>query len=186
MSFICAGVNSLVRMILMSLEFSPRTPVSMASDVLVRRAVARFATDARLGPGGVVGVAAEVVVGRQLADVAIEAGGVEGEHAVGPGEGLVARGSGKCRTPLAAVSYQVLLVDVVGHGQDLQSALGHWREEVVDVLASHDVGDRVAVSLPSPCWRTQPAAARFPRGIVCPPITTSAICGLEFLRRSGV
>jgi len=35
-------------------------------------------------------------------------------------------------------------VDVVGQGQDLQSAPGHRRKEVIDVLASHDMGDGVA------------------------------------------
>ena len=91
------------------------------ADVLFGRAVARLATDARLGPGGVVGVGCQVVVRREFGDVAIETGGVEGEHAVGPIEGLVAAVG---EMPHAAGRHVVpgLLVDVVGQGQHLQAA----------------------------------------------------------------
>ena len=67
MSFICAGVNSLVRMILMSLDVLAFDAGLHGADVLLGRAVARFATDARLGPGRVVGVGRQVVVRREFA-----------------------------------------------------------------------------------------------------------------------
>ena len=36
-----------------------------------------------------------------------------------------------------------LFVHIVGHWQDLQAPLGHLREEIVGVLAAHDVGDGI-------------------------------------------
>ena len=112
------------------------------ADVLLGRAVTRLATDARLGPRRVVGVGGQVVVCRQLGDVAIEAGGVEGEHAVGPIEGLVAA-IGKM--PHAAGRHVVpgLLIHVVGQRQHLQATAIQRRKKVIDVLAAHDLRDRV-------------------------------------------
>ena len=105
-------------------------------EVGARRSVTRLATDARLAPHGLVGVGGQIVVRAELADVAIEAGGVESEHAVGPGEGLVAAVG---EVPHAAGRRVVpgLLVDVVGQRQDLQSPALQGGEKVVDVLASH-------------------------------------------------
>ena len=98
--------------------------------------------------------------------------------------------SGKCRTPLAAVSYQVFFANVVGHRQDLQAALGHLREEVIGVLAAHHVGDRVArlldgAILGSAVLYLRPAAGpSLASGPIsarndCLPMTTSAVCGLS-------
>jgi len=85
-----------------------------------------------------------MVVRREFGHVAIEAGGVEGEHAVGPIEGLVAA-IGKM--PHAAGRHVVpgLLVDIVGQGQHLQAAALQWREQIIDVLPTHDVNDGVFV-----------------------------------------
>ena len=58
-------------------------------DVLAGRAVARLAAYARLGPGCLVRVGLQVIVGGKLADMTVEACGVEGEEPVGPVERLV-------------------------------------------------------------------------------------------------
>ena len=127
-------------------------------DVLAAGTMARLATDARLAPCSAVGVGGNVVVGRQLAHVAIEAGRVEGKEPIGPGQGLVAA-IGKMADAAGRGVVPGLLVDVIGHGQNLQAALGHGREEIIDVLAPHDVGDRVARLLAPPVSRTQPCCA---------------------------
>ena len=107
----CSGVNFLTLMIfmsfgLLSLGGLPHDPV-----VLGRRTVAGLAVDARLCPGGLVRVGLEIVVGRELAHVAVVAAGVEGvtrspsSLPVDP-----SRAPGKWRTPLAAVSNHSFLL----------------------------------------------------------------------------
>ena len=112
------------------------------ADVLFRRAVTRFAANARLGPGRVVGVGCQVVVCGKLGDVTIKTGGVEGEHAVGPIEGRIAAIE---EMPHAAGRHVVPgpLVDVVRQRQHLQAAAIQRGEEVIDVLAAHHLRDRV-------------------------------------------
>ena len=104
-----AGVNSLVRMILMSCRrCRPSAAACMARTCSPAGPVARLATDARLAPGGVVGVGGQVVVRRQLAHVAVEAGGVEREQRGRSSAGLRRGGRGSaarrwppCRTRLS-------------------------------------------------------------------------------------
>ena len=110
------------------------------TNVLFGRAVARLATDARLGPRRVVGVGRQVVVRREFRNVAVEAGGVEGEHAVGPIEGLVAA-IGKMPHATGRHVVPGFLVDVVCQGQHLQAAAIQRRKKVIDVLPAHDVDD---------------------------------------------
>ena len=126
----------------MSAELSLREGLLHHPYVLAGRPMARFATDARLCPGCAVGVGVQIIVGGELADVAVEAGGIEGEHPVGPIQRLVASVG---EVPDAAGRGVVprLLVDIVGNRQDLEPAALERGEEVVDVLASQDMGERV-------------------------------------------
>ena len=107
-----------MRMILMSWTLPGSAACFHRTEVLAGRAVTRFATDARLAPGGFVGVAGQVVVRAQLAHVAVEASGVEREHAIGPVQRFVAAVG---EVPHAAGRRVVpgLLMDVVGHAARL-------------------------------------------------------------------
>ena len=119
--------------------------------------------------------------------MAVEAGGVEGEHAVGPIEGLVAA-IGKM--PHAAGRHVVprLLVDVVGQGQHLQAAAIQGREEVIDVLSAHHVGDRILASSPPGRFLERARPRRSPRGTCVCRSTTSPCCGRQVRlgKRRGV
>ena len=87
--------------------------------------------------------AGQVVVRGQLADVAVEAGGVEGEHAVGPveaprrgGRESAARRWPPCRTRPSCGRRR-------RSAAPAEPAALQGREEIVDVLAAHHVGDGV-------------------------------------------
>ena len=75
-----------------------------------------------------------------------------------------------------------LLVDVVGHGQHLQAAALQRREEVVDVLPAHHVGDGVLrARRPGRVSRTQPAVGRrFPPGTCVCRSRRRPACGVRF------
>ena len=113
-------------------------------DVPRRGAVAGLAIDPRLGPGGVVAVGLKVVVLGKLADVATEAGGVEGQRPFLPVERLVAavaemaHGAGRGVEPFLAA-------DIVGHGQHLQPAALERRQEIKHVLAAHRLHHGIAL-----------------------------------------
>ena len=109
-SFRCSFVMVLVRMIRSS---GSGWPLGVALAILLcstAGAVAGLAVDARLGPGGVVGVGLRVVVGRELAHVAAVAGGIEGVGVVPPVDRLARAPPGKWRMPLAAVSNHSFLL----------------------------------------------------------------------------
>ena len=112
------------------------------ADVLLARTVAGLATDARLGPNGVIGAASQVEIPRELADVTAITRGVEGEGAVPP----VQRGVVPFdEMPHAALGHvePLLLMHVVADGQSLEPAPVQKSEEVVDILAAQRVGDSV-------------------------------------------
>ena len=107
-----------------------------------RRPVARLTVDAGLSPLCLVAVALEVVVLRELADVAAEARRVERELPLLPVKRLVA--------PIAEMPHRARgrvepfpPPHVVGHRQHLQPAPIQRREEIVNVLAAHHLDDRV-------------------------------------------
>ena len=106
------------------------------------RAVARFAVDARLAPRGIIAIGFRVVVGRKLADVAVEARRVEGKLPLVPVECLVLpvakvpHGAGRGVVPFFSGN-------VVGQRQNLQPPAVAGREKVIDVFATQHMHDGV-------------------------------------------
>ena len=121
-------------------------------DVLRRGAVAGLAIDARLGPGGVIAVGLEVVVLGKLADVAAEAGGVEGQRPFLPVQRLVAAVAEMAHGAGGGVE-PFLAAHVVGHRQHLQPAALQRGQEIEDILAAHRLHDGIACLVGGACAR---------------------------------
>ena len=97
-------------------------------DMLGRRAMAGFAIDARLRPGGMVGVGFQVVVGGELAHVAVVAHGVEGERPLPPVERFVPPVEGMAKMAGGGVVPD-FAVDIIGKREDLKAARFQWGSE---------------------------------------------------------
>lgn len=111
--------------------------------------------------GGVLGIGCGIVVGVKLAGMATVAGGVEGEGGVSSGQG---RGGAIAMGPRAAGGHVVpgVVANVVKRGEDLEAAATGGCEEVVDVLAAHDVGNGISAV----AFRFDEGAVAFEYGLV--------------------
>ncbi len=112
------------------------------ADVRLAGAVARFAVDAWLGPGGPVRVRRKVVVAGELTDVAAVAGAIEGQLGIGPVHGPLGH-LGEVAERARGDVVPFLAPHVVRHREDLQAAAFVGRQKEVHVLATHDVRDAV-------------------------------------------
>lgn len=117
------------------------------ADVFLARAVAGFAVDAGLGPGGRVGVGLGIVIGGKLADVAAIAAGIEGVGPFLPMEGL-AWAAGEMAHGAAGHVVPLLAAHVVGQRHGLQPAFFQGGQEIEDVFAAQDLGDGIGFGLP--------------------------------------
>ena len=126
------------------------------ADVLGARTVTRFAVNSGLGPDTAVRVGLQIVVDRELADVAVVAGCVKRVGRIPPWDRFVRRAI--VEVPHAAGRRVIPLPgpQIVRDGQHLQAPLLHGRQEVIDVLAAHDVGDRVLPGAIRPAFQQAP------------------------------
>lgn len=102
-----------------------------------------LAVDARLGPGGRVGVGIEIVVGRELAHMTAVAGGVEGVCGVFPVDRRPRLSPGEMANAARRRVEPLLLLNIEGQREGLQTSLLLRRQEVVHVLPTQDVLDLV-------------------------------------------
>ena len=129
------------------------------TNVLISRAVAGFAIDARLLPDRVVGVGLQVIIRGDLAHVAPITGCVEGVLPVLPVYRFIglaremAHSAGSCVEPS-------LLIHVVRYRQSLKSAPLHGGKEVIDILAAHCVIDPILLLAFGTSFNNPPSVAR--------------------------
>ena len=107
------------------------------------KAVAGLTIDPRLGPGGVIGVGLEVIVGGELTDMAAIAGGVEGVGPLLPVHRFPARGAGEMPHAACCRVEPFLLADIIGDGQDLKPTPLQRSQEILDILSPEGVFHRI-------------------------------------------
>ena len=103
--------------------------------------MAGFTVDSRLFPSGTVAVRLLIVVGGELADMAAVTGGIEGVRILLPPNRRFASSmlAGEVAQPGEGGIEPLLLANVVGNRQGLETALVHGGEEVKDVLTTKGV-----------------------------------------------
>ena len=105
--------------------------------------MAGLAVDARLRPGGAVGVGVQVVVGAELAHMAVEAGGVEGVGPLLPVDRLLGRPGAEVAHAAGRGVEPLFGAHVIGHRQGLEASPLQGGQEIIDVLAAQGVEDGV-------------------------------------------
>ena len=106
------------------------------------RSVACFAVDARLSPNGIIGIGFEIIIARQLRDMAHIAGSVECIIGIFPVDGFFFN-IPEVPDPACRRIKPGLSVYVIGERQNLQSASIHGCKKVINVLSAHGIYQRV-------------------------------------------
>ena len=109
--------------------------------------MAGLAVDARLRPGGAVGVGRQIVVGAELAHMAVEAGGIEGVGPLLPVDRLLGGPGAEVAHPAGRGVEPLFGAHVIGHRQGLEAPPCQRGKEIIDVLAAQGVKDGIFLLL---------------------------------------